>query len=259
MFGTSTRSTTGIGTHAWMERTGGALTSQERRQLLRPLAVTHAVNAAGRMSMLLRVNSGRRVTGNLQSRPRPDSALTRAAEALARHRLSRAMLNHSYRTYAFGTALGELDDLDVDRDLLYAAAMLHDIGLSTPAPQIDFTWASARAARDLAEQVGLSSTATDTLLTAITLHHSPGVTLAHGPVPYLLSAGAGLDVIGLWSWKLPPGVLAEVTSTYPRLGFKREFTAAFRIEAAHVPAGRAAFLRRYGAFDLAVKLAPFRE
>jgi hypothetical protein len=168
------------------------------------------------------------------------------------------MLNHSYRTYAFGTALGQLHNLDVDRDLLYAAAMLHDIGLSTPVPQVDFTWASARVARDLAEQVGLSSTATDTLLTAITLHHSPGVTLAHGPVPYLLSAGAGLDVVGLWSWKVPPGLLAEVTSTYPRLGFKRQFTAAFRIEAAHVPAGRAAFLRRYGAFDLAVKLAPFR-
>lgn len=114
-------------------------------------------------------------------------------------------------------ALGELDRLDVDRDRLYAAALLHDIGLSSPVPKIDFTWASARAARDLAEQVGLSATATDTLLTAVTLHHSPGVTLANGAVPYLLSAGAGLDVIGLRSWKLSPGVLAEVTSTYPRL------------------------------------------
>jgi hypothetical protein len=259
MFGPSTRSTTEIGTHAWMERTGGALTAKERRELLRPLAATHAVNAAGRIAMLLRVNGGRRVTGMPGRRPRPDSALTRKAEALARHRLSPAMLNHSYRTYAFGTALGELDHLDVDRDLLYAAALLHDIGLSTPAPQVDFTWAGARAAGDLAEQVGLSTTATDTLLTAITLHHSPGVTLAHGPVAYLLSAGAGLDVIGLWAWKLPPVLLAEVTSTYPRLGFKRQFTAAMRIEAAHVPAGRAAYLRRYGVFDLAIKLAPFRD
>jgi len=257
MFGTPAR-TIGIGSYGWMERTGGALTAKERRQLLRPLAATHAVNAAGRLAMLLRVNAGRPVIGTLGRRPRPDSALTRKAEALARHRLSPTILNHSYRTYAFGAALGELDHLDVDRDLLYAAAMLHDIGLSTPAPQVDFTWASTRAARDLAEQVGLSAAATDTLLTAITLHHSPGVTLAHGPVAYLLSAGAGLDVIGLRSWKLPRGVLAEITSTYPRLGFKRQFTAAWRIEAAHVPAGRAAFLRRYGAFDLAVKLAPFR-
>jgi hypothetical protein len=256
MFGTSARAT-GIGTHGWMQRTGGALTATERRELLRPLAATHAVNAAGRIAMILRLNSGRHAAA-LGRRPRPDSALTRKAEALARYRLSPAMLNHSYRTYAFGTALGQVEHLDVDRDLLYAAAMLHDLGLSAPVPQIDFTWAGARAAGDLAEQVGLSTTATDTLLTAITLHHSPGVTLAHGPVAYLLSAGAGLDVIGLRAGKLPAHIRAEVTTTYPRLGFKREFSAAFRIEAAHVPAGRAAFLRRYGAFDLAIRTAPFQ-
>src|SRR5262245_43191114 len=112
----------GIGTPAWLERTGGALTARERLRLLRPLAATHAVNAAGRLSMLLRTNAGRRMTGTLDRRPRPDTALTRAAETLARHRLSPTLLNHSYRTYAYGSALGELDDLDVDRDLLYAAA-----------------------------------------------------------------------------------------------------------------------------------------
>ena len=70
----------------------------------------------------------------------------------------------------------------MDREVLFAAALLHDIGLPTPAPQGDFTLASARAARDVAEQVGLSTVATDTLRTAITLHHSPGVSLARGQV-----------------------------------------------------------------------------
>lgn len=248
-----------LGTHPWVERTGGQLTAAERRSLLRPLVGTLAFHAAGRISMLLQVNSGRRAKITRGQRPVPDSALTRAAEALARRRLSPALLNHSYRTYAFGAALGALENLDVDRELLYAAALLHDVGLATPVPQVDFTRVSARVARDLAEEVGLSTAATDTMRTAITLHHSPGVTLAHGAVAYLLSAGAGLDVIGLRSWQLPPDVLAAVTSTYPRLGFKREFTAAFRAEAAQVPAGRAAFLRRYGAFDLAIKVAPFRD
>jgi hypothetical protein len=94
--------------------------------------------------------------------------------------------------------------------------------------------------------------------TAITLHPSPGVTRAEGPEAYLLSAGAGLDVAGLRSWQLPPDILAAVIAEYPRLGFKREFAAAFRTEAARVPRGRVAFLRRYGAFDLAIKAAPFR-
>ena len=254
-----TTAPTALGTHAWVEHTGGRLTAAERRSLLRPLAQTHATNAAGRLSMLLRVNSGRRhaSTRTVVRRPAPDSVLTRAADDVARRRLSPALLNHSYRTYAFGAALGELENLDVDREVLFAAALLHDVGLPTPVPHVDFTRDSARAARDVAEQVGLSTAATDMLRTAITLHHSPGVTLAHGPVAYLLSAGAGLDVVGLRSWQLPPDLLAEVVEAYPRAGFKREFSAAFRTEAARVPAGRARFLRRYGAFDLAIKAAPF--
>ena len=76
---------------------------------------------------------------------------------------------------------------------------------------------------------------------------------------YLLSAGAGVDVVGMHSWKLPEKVLADAVTRNPRLGFKREFTETFRAEAAAVPAGRARLLRQYGAFDLAIKLAPFQE
>jgi hypothetical protein len=257
MNGTPTGTLTDLGTHTWVERTGGLLTAAERRSLLRPLASTHATNAVGRLSMLLRVNSGCRVPVTGGQRPPPDSVLTRAAEALARCRLSPVLLNHSYRTYAFGAALGELESVEVDRELLFAAALLHDVGLPTPVPHVDFTRASARVAREVAEEVGLSTAATNILRTAITLHHSPGVTVVQGPVAYLLSAGAGLDVVGLRSWQLPPDMLAAVTAAHPRLGFKREFAAAFRAEAARVPRGRAAFLRRYGAFGLAIKAAPF--
>ena len=253
-----TRAPEDLGTHAWVQRTGGQLTAAEQRSLLRPLATAHATNTAGRLSMLVRLNSGRRTLVSDAQRPLPDSALTRAAEVLARHKLSPALLNHSYRTYAFGAALGALENLDVDRELLFAAALLHDVGLPTPVPHVDFTRASARVARDVAEEVGLSSAATDILRSAITLHHSPGVTVAHGLVAYLLSAGTGLDVVGARSWQLRPDVLASVLATHPRLGFKRELAAAYRTEAARVPRGRVAFLRRYGAFDLAIKAAPFR-
>lgn len=253
-----TRAPTDLGTHAWVERTGGRLTAAQRRSLLRPLAAAHVTNAAGRLSMLLRVNSGRRAPVTGGRRPPPDSALTRAAEDVARRRLSPALLNHSYRTFAFGAALGELENVDVDRELLFAAALLHDVGLPTPVRHVDFTLASARVAREVAEEVGLSTAATDILRSAITLHHSPGVTLAHGAVAHLLSAGAALDVVGLRSWQLRPDVVAAVLAAHPRAGFKREFPAAFRTEATRVPRGRAAFLRRWGAFDLAIRAAPFR-
>jgi hypothetical protein len=250
---------TDLGTRSWVDRTGGQLTGAERRSLLRPLARIHAVNAAGRLSMLTRLNSGRRAQVDPARLVPPSSALTRAAVEQAQRRLTPALLNHSYRTFAFGAALGALEGLTVDTDLLFTAALLHDTGLPTSDRNVEFTRNSARIARDVAEEVGLSSAATETMHTAITLHHSPGVTLEHGPVAYLLAAGAGLDVVGLRSWQLPPHVLAAVLEQHPRMGFKNEFAAAFRAEAALVPRGRAQFLRRYGAFDLAIKLAPFRS
>ncbi|MGK5173141.1 HD domain-containing protein [Geodermatophilus sp. CPCC 205761] len=249
---------TDLGTRSWVDRTGGQLTAAERRSLLVPLARTHASNAVGRLSMLARLNSGRRAQVAPASVIPPNSALTRAAVEQAQRRLSPALLNHSYRTFAFGAALGALEGLTVDAELLFAAALLHDTGLPASEKNVDFTHTSARVARDVAEEVGLSSAATETIRTAITLHHNPDVPLARGPVAYLLAAGAGVDVVGLHSWRLPPDLLAAVVEQHPRLGFKGEFAAAFRAEAARVPRGRVQFLRRYGAFDLAIKLAPFR-
>jgi hypothetical protein len=249
---------TDLGTYSWVDRTGGQLSTAERRSLRRPLAKAHAANAVGRLSMLARLNSGRHAQITSARLTPPSSVLTRTAAEQARCRLSPALLNHSYRTFAFGAALAELERVTVDTELLFAAALLHDTGLPSKDRNVDFTLGSARIARDVAEEVGLSTAATETIRTAITLHDSPNVTLAHGPVAYLLSAGAAVDVIGLRSWQLPPDLLAAALETHPRLGFKREFSAAFRTEAAQVPRGRVQFLRRYGAFDLAIRLAPFR-
>ncbi|MEO7943255.1 MAG: hypothetical protein ABIR34_07635 [Marmoricola sp.] len=94
--------------------------------------------------------------------------------------------------------------------------------------------------------------------TAITMHHTrPGVRLAAGPVAYLLSAGAGVDVVGLQSWQLPDEILGEGQRRYPRADFKQVFGTAFRQEAVRVPRGRSKFLHRYGAFGAAVRFAPF--
>jgi hypothetical protein len=60
--------------------------------------------------------------------------------------------------------------------------MLHDTVLVDPVGTADFSLASARLAGEVADHVGLSSAATETMQTAITMHHSPGVALAAGPV-----------------------------------------------------------------------------
>ncbi len=248
-----------VGTIEWTLRTGGRMTTAERRRLAADLVGVHARNAGGRLLMLLALNPGRDAKVEVERLRPPESALTRAAQAVAQRHLPTTLLNHSYRTFEFAMALGELEQIEVDTELLYAAAMLHDTGLVTAEGRDDFTRASTRLAGDVAAAVGLSTAATGTLQTAITMHHNPRVARDAGAVAYLLSAGAGVDVVGLRSWDLPQAVLTQAVGDHARLGFKEYFVRAWKEEAGRVPLGRARLLRRYGAFSAAIRLAPFDE
>lgn len=250
---------TTVGTSDWTMRTGGRLAPAQRRRLVADLARVHVGNAVDRLRVLAHLNPGRNAYVLPARLVPPDSPLTCAAQNTATRVLPSTLLNHSHRTYQFGRALGEIEGIDVDAEVLFAAALLHDTGLVMASGRDDFTLTSARVARDVAEQVGLSTAATETLQTAITMHHSPRVTLAAGPVAYLLAAGAGVDVVGLRCGDLPRSTLARAVGDYPREGFKRYFAQAWADEAARVPQGRARLLRRYGAFTAAIRLAPFDE
>jgi len=250
---------TTVGTAAWVERTAGRLTAGERRGLLAPLARTHLRNTVGRLRLATGLHAGRTAYVPSSRLAPPDTVLTRAARDRVEGWLPTPLLNHSHRAYLFGRALGELEGLDVDSELLFAAALLHDTGLVVPPPDADFTLASAQVARQVAEMAGLPAEATDTVLTAITLHYNPGVTAAAGPVAYLLAAGTAVDVVGFRSWELPTASITDAIAQHPRSGFKHVFADAFRQEAERMPEGRAKFLHRYGAFAAAVKLAPYAE
>ena len=229
-----------LGSAAWVQHTQGRLTSAERRSLIAALARTHLSNAVGRFRMALRVHRGRHAHIPQSRLQVPETVLTRAARKAAEDVLTPSLLHHSYRTYRFGRALGELDGLRVDAELLFAAAMLHDIGFVIPPNGSDFTLSSMRLAREVADEVGLSTDATEVIQTAITMHYTPRVSTAAGPEAYLLSAGAAVDVAGVRTWDLPTQTLTDAVRDYPRLGFKRAFAEAFRAEAARGPSGTGA-------------------
>lgn len=248
-----------LGSAPWVLQTHGRLTPAERRSLVAPLARTHLSNAVGRLRLALKLHPGRRVYVPQAALVAPETALTRAAQKVAEEMLSPTLLHHSHRAYRFGRAVGELEELQVDAELLFAAAMLHDTGLVDPPDGSDFTLSSIRLAREVAEQVGLSTAATEVMQTAITMHYTPGVPKSAGAEAYLLAAGAAVDVVGIRSWDLPAQLLNDAVRDYPRVAFKKAFAEAFRAEAARVPQGRAKFLNRYGALPTAIKLAPFDE
>jgi HD superfamily phosphodiesterase len=58
-----------------------------------------------------------------------DTAAVRGAREAARMYSSPSLFNHSARSYLWAASLGRTEGLDFDAELLYVAALLHDLGL----------------------------------------------------------------------------------------------------------------------------------
>ena len=58
-----------------------------------------------------------------------ETPATRAAREVVAEYSSPALVNHCERSYLWSAALGELTRVAYDRELLYVASMVHDLGL----------------------------------------------------------------------------------------------------------------------------------
>jgi hypothetical protein len=254
-----TRGADPLGSIGWTERTGGVLTVREGLSLMGPLLRDELRITAGVLAMALRRHPGRRSVVDPAALVPPDSSVARDAEEAAQDLLTPVLRNHSRRACAWGAAIAALQDVTFDRELLYVAALFHDTGLPSPVPHVDFTIRSAQLAREFTERRGVPAGGRELVADAIAMHHTPGVGPQAGAEAFLLSAGAGVDVFGLRSDEIPDAVRRSVVREFPRLGFKREFAAAWRAEAKQVPRGRAWFLHRFALADVTIRLAPFPD
>ena len=86
-----------------------------------------------------------------------------------------------------------------DPELLYVAAMFHDMGL-TPrysSKSDRFEVDGANTAREFLRQRDIRQPEIDTVWTAIALHTTPGVPQYMHPVVALLTKGVEMDVLGI--------------------------------------------------------------
>ncbi len=238
----------------WLERTRGSLTGAERRALLGFVARTQVENLAGR----IRLATGRRPPrGSLLDATAlapPDSALTRAALDLADAQPV-ALRNHSYRSWIYGTALATVDRIDLDPEMFFVAAVLHDAGLVEAVTGECFTLRSGKAAASCFSP-GADTNHVDTVRDAISVHVQPGITVERdGALGFFLQAGAMVDITGLRLWDLPPTITAAALDRYDWHDWHADLRTRIASEATAVPDGRFAFLRRCG-FGLAMRTAP---
>ena len=189
----------------------------------------------------------------------PDSRLAREAEIACDEQPS-SIAAHSYRTWMYGLALAAVDRAQLDRELFYCAALVHDYGIAPPVSGRDFTLGGADRALACAAAAERADGEAEQMADAICVHTTPGVTVDRdGAIGCYVQWGAMVDGAGLRLWDVSRANAEAVLRDYPRgAGFKGELAALLRAEARAVPGGRFAFLARYG-LPLATRLAPFDD
>lgn len=151
----------------------------------------------------------------------PVDPITDPVLAIVQAEESASVANHSIRSYLFARLLARHEGLVVGRDVgereLFAACVLHDIGLTTRGNGTQrFEVDGADAAVAILEPLGVPDTDAALVWEAIALHTSPGIAERRGPLAYLTRGGIGID-FGRGSAAVTDEQAAIVFDTYPRL------------------------------------------
>ncbi|WP_176081364.1 HD domain-containing protein [Paraburkholderia tropica] len=168
----------------------------------------------------------------------PDSQLAREITEFVRDTESPLLFNHSSRVYYFGALAGLKRELKFDRELLYAGAMFHDVGLTHAHSSAHerFEVDGANAARDFLRARGISQQDIDLVWTSIALHTTPGIPQHMHPVIALVTAGVEMDVLGLTYHEYSHAERDAVVHAHPRTPhFKEDIIQTFYDGIKHKP------------------------
>jgi hypothetical protein len=154
----------------------------------------------------------------------PTGPVAEAALAVVRTSESPAIANHSVRSFLFAQLLaaheGCLDEAAYDRDLLFAATVMHDLGVGNLAPgAARFEVEGADLAAAVLREHGMPDRDVDRVWEAIALHTSAGIAERRGLLAYLTRGGVGID-FGQ-DTEIVSGREKEIHAAYPRLAMAR--------------------------------------
>src|ERR1700686_3378407 len=168
----------------------------------------------------------------------PDSNLAREATELVHDTESPLLFNHSTRVYYFASLAGKRRGLQFDAELLYIAAMFHDMGLTPMFSSASdrFEVDGANAARAFLRRHNISQQEIDTVWTAIALHTTPGIPQYTHPVVALLTNGVEMDVLGIAYSEFSDADREAIVTAYPRSEhFKEDIIKSFYDGIKHKP------------------------
>ena len=168
----------------------------------------------------------------------PDSKLARNVTEFIRDTESDLLFHHSVRVYFWGAMTGHRTGLTFDPELLYTAAMFHDIGLTARYrnSQLRFEVDGANAAQEFLRAHGIAESDVETVWNAVALHTTPGIPEFMRPEIALVQAGAGMDVAGRGYDAFNDVEREAVVAAFPReTDFKHGIIDAFYEGMKHRP------------------------
>lgn len=178
-----------------------------------------------------------------------------AAAALAEQYQSPALTAHAIRSWYWAEGLAALDGVAViDHELLYVAALLHDIGTVTEFDNhtTSYEHAGGHVAVALTAGAGWDTHRRQRVLDVIVRHNWPSVDLTLDAEGHFLERATGLDITGAGFGVLPNDYLREVLTAFPRGTIAAEFGACVVDQAARKPTTAA---RRIADAGVVAKLA----
>ena len=170
----------------------------------------------------------------------PTGPLVDASLALVRSTESRPIVDHSIRTFLFARLLagheGCLNDAAYDEELLFAATVMHDLGLGEHAQgHARFEVEGADLAAAVLREHGVAEADVDRVWEAIALHSSHGLAERRGLLTYLTYKGVFIDA-GPLADAVADGLRKEVLNAYPRPSAGRYLADAIVTHAKRSPA-----------------------
>lgn len=241
-----------VGSWAWATATGGRLRWPDRAQLLGQFALSIPSLPGEVLGRCGLAGQPPPLDGLVE---RPVTAIAAEAEAICRAAggVRPWLYPHSWRTFQFGLLFAQRSRLwrTVDAEVLWVAAMLHDLALGEPDGEIDplrpcFAVRGAFRADELAQKHGWESARRERLAAAVSLHINVRVPPQQHVEGHLVNLGSGLDVAGIRYRQIDQTRLREVLAAAPFGDFDGVIAAVWRSDADRSKGCRTRFLSASG-------------
>ena len=167
----------------------------------------------------------------------PDTSAARAALEIATAYHTPSLLNHVQRSWLWAVGFAQARDLEPDHELLYVAALLHDLGIVREFDNHTLAYEDAGGHVAIALTAGAGWPAERRVRAheVIVRHNWPEVDPAFDVEGHLLEIATALDISGARSDDLPLDFRRDVLARYARGELAAEFTACVTDQAARKP------------------------